>query len=559
MAYNLPAIIFRLESNLIVLDACRSLGLSIRPDLALEAMTKDSENTGEHSEEQINFQRGMGKNYERLEFLGDSFLKMSTTIALFCQEPGHDEFFYHVDRMEMVCNQFLFNNALELKLQESIRSAAFNRRVWYPDGLELLRGKRGLGKNVHRLADKTIADVSEAIIGAAYLTTYDQGDFDLAVQAVTKLVNHKNHHMMNFGDYSKAYKTPEWQTLECTAVQEELAKKIHKKFGYKFRYPRLLRSAFTHPSYATIWERIPNYQRLEFLGDALLDMVCVDFLFQQYPKADPQWLTEHKMAMVSNQFLGCLCVSLGLHTHMVSMNGPIQKEIADYVLAITRARSRAEEAATAAGLLSSAYARDFWVEEQKPPKCLPDLVESYVGAVFIDSGFDYGRVRDFFVDHVQPYFDADTMHLYDTFASKHPVTHLAHVLQVRLRCNHWRLMAEEVPLAPTNGDGDSGGEGEGEGASTTIDATRVVCGILIHGRVCEHAHADSGRYAKPKAAKRLLERLEGMSVETFRREFGCDCRPDERDGGGKGEGGGEGKDAGAGAGADPLAAHGTAV
>ena len=81
MAYTLPAIIFQLENNLIALDACKSLGLDIRPDLALEALTKDSDNSDEHAEEQVNFQRGMGRNYERLEFLGDSFLKMSTTIS----------------------------------------------------------------------------------------------------------------------------------------------------------------------------------------------------------------------------------------------------------------------------------------------------------------------------------------------------------------------------------------------------------------------------------------------------------------------------------------------
>ncbi|KAK7755559.1 Dicer-like protein 1 [Diatrype stigma] len=521
MAYNLPAIIFRLESNLIVLDACRSLDLSIRPDLALEAMTKDSDNTDEHSEEQINFQEGMGRNYERLEFLGDSFLKMSTTIALFVQQPDYDEYFCHVARMTMINNQNLFNNALELKLQESIRSAAFNRRVWYPDGLELLKGKRGPARGAHRLADKTIADVSEAIIGAAYLTAYDQGDLDLAIQAVTRLVNHENHQMMTFDDYAKAYQTPEWQTLEPTAVQEELATKIEEKLGYKFRYPRLLRSAFMHPSYATIWERIPSYQRLEHLGDALLDMVVVDFLFRHYPDADPQWLTEHKMAMVSNQFLGCLCVSLGLHRHMVSLDGSLAREVADYVAAITlardRDRDRAQQRLPGSAVSSYAPQSDFWVDVQKPPKCLPDLVEAYLGALFVDGGLGYdayrGRVQAFFDAHVRPYFDGDKMRLYDAFASKHPVTHLSHALQTRFGCAHWRLLVEEVSSSPGSAP-----------AMMTGAAGNVICGVLIHGRVCEHAAAASGRYAKVGAARRLLGRLEHMTVGAFRAEFGCDCK-----------------------------------
>jgi len=65
-AYLFPAIIHRLESYLIALDGCALLHLNVRPDLALEAFTKDSDNSGEHGDEQINFQRGMGNNYERL-------------------------------------------------------------------------------------------------------------------------------------------------------------------------------------------------------------------------------------------------------------------------------------------------------------------------------------------------------------------------------------------------------------------------------------------------------------------------------------------------------------
>ncbi|KAI0840705.1 hypothetical protein F5Y06DRAFT_285553 [Hypoxylon sp. FL0890] len=516
MAYNLPAIVYKLETNLIVLEACKSLALDIRPDLALEAMTKDSDNTEEHSEEQINIQRGMGKNYERLEFLGDSFLKMSTTIALFSQIPDSNEFQYHVDRMLLICNKNLFNNALNLKLEESIRSKGFNRRIWYPDGLELLRGKqntsimgrKGTGRGVHTLADKSIADVCEALIGASYLTTYEQGSFDLAIQAVTKFVNHPNHKMMKHEDYYAAYKIPEWQSAEPTAVQREVARQIEEKLGYKFTYPRLLRSAFMHPSYGTIYERIPNYQRLEFLGDSLLDMVCVDFLFHRYPSADPQWLTEHKMAMVSNQFLGCLCVSLGLQTHMLSMTGGLQREIAEYAAAITEARKAAEEEAESANLGRASYARNFWVEVQKPPKALPDIVESYIGALFVDSKFDYSEVQRFFDAHMRPYFE--DMHIYDTFASRHPVTFLANMLQLHFHCADWRLMIQEIAV---------------EGAP--LDHAQVLCGVLIHGQVREHATAASGRYAKIAAAKKIMGTLQNMSVEEYKRKYGCGCSPEE--------------------------------
>ena len=48
---------------------------------ALEAITKDSDNTENPEEDQINVKKGMASNYERLEFLGDTFLKLVSSIS----------------------------------------------------------------------------------------------------------------------------------------------------------------------------------------------------------------------------------------------------------------------------------------------------------------------------------------------------------------------------------------------------------------------------------------------------------------------------------------------
>lgn len=551
MAYTIPAIIHRLDSNLIVLEACQGLDLPIRPDLALEAMTKDSDNTDEHDVEQINFQGGMGNNYERLEFLGDSFLKMSTSIALYSLVPEGNEFDYHVSRMILICNKNLFNNALELKLEESVRSKSFNRRVWYPEGLEQLRGKKNTsilgrkaaGRGVHVLGDKSIADVCEALIGAAYLTGKESGSLDMAVQAVTKLSNHKleneHHTMKTWNELYSAFQVPKWQAAESTAVHVHLAQQIEEQMGYKFTHPRLLRCAFVHPSYSFMYEHIPNYQRLEFLGDALLDMAVVDYLFHRFPGADPQWLTEHKMAMVSNQFLGCLCVALGFQRHMISMAGGLQQQVASYVEALTRARERAEDEAAAAQRARSAYSRDFWTRVAEPPKSLPDVVEAYVGALFVDSGYDYAQVERFFRAHVLPYFE--DMRLYDAFAGRHPVAALADRLHHRFGCARWRVMAREVyASAEAAGEGDGTQAGHhhhhdgnvivgGAGAGCVTDK-QVVGVVMVHGAVRAHAMAASGRYAKAAAARRMLAALEddaGMGVAEFRRAYGCDCTPED--------------------------------
>lgn len=119
-----------MESYLIALQGCRTLNLVVKPDYALEAFTKDSDNTDEHRGQQVHFQRGMGRNYERLEFLGDTFLKMATSIALFTQNPDDDEYDYHVNRMCLICNKNLFNSAIKKRLYMYIRSRGFSRYVY---------------------------------------------------------------------------------------------------------------------------------------------------------------------------------------------------------------------------------------------------------------------------------------------------------------------------------------------------------------------------------------------------------------------------------------------
>lgn len=170
------------------------------------------------------------------------------------------------------------------------------RRTWYPQGIKLLAGrghnKTGEETARHPLGDKTIADVCEALIGASLLS---HDSMDMAVKAVTALVSNPNHDVTRWDDYYSLYSLPRYQTSQPTASQLNLAMQVERVDKYRFKYPKLLRSAFIHPSYPFAEERIPCYQRLEFLGDALLDTASISYLFHRYPDRDPQWLTEHKV------------------------------------------------------------------------------------------------------------------------------------------------------------------------------------------------------------------------------------------------------------------------
>lgn len=277
----------------------------------------------------------------------------------------------------------------------------------------------------HSLGDKTVADVCEAAIGAAFLHHNEPGSWsadrwDNAVTAVTNLVNNPRHATKKWSEYYDLYEIPDFCHTEATAYQLNMAEQIKQAHDYQFKWPKLLRSAFMHPSCSAQKENIPSYQRLEFLGDALLDLACVTHLFYKYPTKDPQWLTEHKMAMVSNQFLGAVSVKLGFHRHMVYLHASVENEITRYVTALEDAEEK------------SNGAPDYWTSVM-PPKCLPDILEAYVGALFVDSKFNYAEVQRFFDEHMKWYFE--DMAIYDTFASNHPLVSSLETAALGLQLN----------------------------------------------------------------------------------------------------------------------------
>jgi endoribonuclease Dicer len=383
-----------------------------------------------------------------------------------------------------------------------------HRRVWYPEGLILKRGKVTKAVKNHQLGAKTIADVAEALIGAALLTNYETKSMDMAVRAVTELVCSTDHTMITFADYYARYSKPRYQTEPASAPARALASSIEEKYDYRFSHPRLLRSAFTHPSYPYSYEHVPNYQRLEFLGDSLLDMACINFLFHRFPNRDPQWLTEHKMAMVSNHFLGAVCVALGFHRHLLQFSTVIQKQIGEYVEEINEAKREAIKDAIRTGQGEDSYARDYWVHTKHPPKCLPDMVEAYVGAIFVDSEFQYSEVERFFEAHIRWYFE--DMSIYDSFASKEPTTLLSTVLLTQMGCLQWRHFTRETPSI-----------GSGLPAQFT-------CALMIHKKVVAYAQAKSVVDAMVAVSEKSLALIAGLSPHEFREKYQCDCKAEDQ-------------------------------
>ena len=93
------------------------------------------------------------------------------------------------------------------------------------------------------------------------------------------------------------------QRMDRAAVEESL--------NYVFTDETWLMQALTHPSSDQKRSTNLNYERLEYLGDAVLELVVSRELFTRYPKADEGLLTKMRSAIVSRAHLSELCAKLG--------------------------------------------------------------------------------------------------------------------------------------------------------------------------------------------------------------------------------------------------------
>ncbi|KKW36423.1 MAG: Ribonuclease 3 [Candidatus Giovannonibacteria bacterium GW2011_GWA2_53_7] len=90
---------------------------------------------------------------------------------------------------------------------------------------------------------------------------------------------------------------------------------FQKKIGYKFKNADLLQQAFTHRSYLNE-NRAPGRQhneRLEFLGDAVLELVVTEFLYAKYPEKTEGELTAVRAALVNTTSISSAATNLGMN------------------------------------------------------------------------------------------------------------------------------------------------------------------------------------------------------------------------------------------------------
>lgn len=91
---------------------------------------------------------------------------------------------------------------------------------------------------------------------------------------------------------------------------------LEKTLGYKFKDKQLLIEALTHKSYKQPYDN----ERLEFLGDAVLDLVVGEYLFKKFPKSDEGKLSKIRASLVNEEGFNKLANVLKLGDHIFLSN-----------------------------------------------------------------------------------------------------------------------------------------------------------------------------------------------------------------------------------------------
>ena len=95
---------------------------------------------------------------------------------------------------------------------------------------------------------------------------------------------------------------------------------LYEKINYKFRNDKLLTVAFTHPSIKVASSKILTYDRLEFLGDALLNFIVSDVEFGLQSNKNSGELTKLRQKHVSNKNLARAAKKLELEKYLIKNN-----------------------------------------------------------------------------------------------------------------------------------------------------------------------------------------------------------------------------------------------
>ncbi len=186
-------------------------------------------------------------------------------------------------------------------------------------------------------------------------------------------------------------------------MQDNNIRSLQERIGYLFADEKLLKQALTHSSFTNEQKinKTEDYERLEFLGDAVLEMVSSQFLFHEYPKLSEGQLTKLRASLVCEPALAFCARDIELGRYIRLGKG---EEMSG---------GRERESITS------------------------DVMEAVIGAIFLDGGID--KAKDFILRFILS--DIENKQLF--YDSK---SNLQELMQGTLKKEfHYELLEESGP------------------------------------------------------------------------------------------------------------------
>ena len=403
-ALCLPSILHVIQKSFIVERLCSSIltPLDIK-DQRLYSIAVTASSARDH------------ENYQRLEFLGDSILKYSTSIMLAAGNLKYHEGILSHLKDHIVSNGSLSIAATKAGLDRFIITKPFSGKKWRPPYNSEFSSLVEEGRT-REMSTKTLADVVESLIGAAYL----DGGLPKAIACLEIFLPDKPWPVV-----SEA-KNILFEAYPAECPPHPKAATLQALIGHSFARSSLLQEALTHPAYrspsfsleSTGLASLSSYQRLEYLGDAILDNIVTIAAYSYSPPISVERLHLIRTALVNGDFLGYLCLSHSTPESVSKVNATYINNISTSRVikpfALWQAMRHSSSAVAAAQqsclirleLLEGKLSEHFQVSDQlvepssktgkigctwtalatlAPPKFFSDIIESLIGALWIDS------------------------------------------------------------------------------------------------------------------------------------------------------------------------------
>ncbi|KAF4556245.1 Ribonuclease III domain-containing protein [Elsinoe fawcettii] len=388
----IPSIMHRLDVALLV----QNLQSAILKDVQIDSISLITEAISAPS-------AGEDKDYNRLEYLGDAILKLCAHLQVMARHPTWPEGFLTRKKGYLVGNRNLSKAALSLGLDKYILTKPFTGAKWRPPYASEVLAKDDI--RTREMSTKTLADVMEALIGAAFV----DGGLSKAHTCIQTLLPRET--------WFPAAEIFDRLGPQAQQPTQDLST-LERLIGHEFCQKSLLLEAVTHASLPFQLESSTSmsYERLEFLGDSVLDLILVPKLHAHSPPLGHGDLHSYHEALVNGLFLGYGCMA---HHIELDVTGVVSTEDG-FDITVKKHRMHLHDFIRAGGQLLTARQKaidafdtyqhsirqaleegveypwaDLTALMPREYKFFSDIIEAILGAIYIDTRGDLTACEKF--------------------------------------------------------------------------------------------------------------------------------------------------------------------